>query len=137
MRLSVLALPLAVLLGAGVHPEHTTQTPQPHPAVITGACTPGGNGAVNPPRINMRRADHISWSTNSALVASFTITPKEAGNWPFEAAAFAGTRSSPAVTPQPLPSALENHPYAYNVTVVCTNGTVEVIDPDIIIGSGT
>lgn len=137
MRLSVLALPLAVLLGAGAHPEHTTQTPPPQRANITAVCNGSGNGAVNPPRINMRRAEHIEWSANSPQVASFTITPKEAGNWPFEAAAFAGTRSSPAVTPQPLPSALENHPYAYNVTVICTDGTVEVIDPDIIIGSGT
>lgn len=137
MRLRVLALPLAVLLGTSAPTGHPVQAPQPQRATITGVCTPGGSGAVNPQRINMRRADHIAWSTNAAQVVSFTITPKEEGNWPFEASAFAGTRFNPAVTPQPLASARENHPYAYNVTVLCADGTVEVIDPDIIIGSGT
>lgn len=137
MRLRVLALPLAVLLGTSATIGHPAQSPQPQRAIITGACTPGGSGSVNPPRINMRRADHIAWSTNSVRVVSFTITPKVQENWPFEASAFAGTRFTPAVTPQPLASARENHPYAYNVTVLCADGTVEVIDPDIIIGSGT
>jgi hypothetical protein len=137
MQLPALALTLILLVGAVSVPEPTAQTPQPQRANITAACTGSGNGSVNPPRINMRRTDHIAWSTNSDLVASFTITPKEAENWPFAASSFAGTPQEPAVTPQPLASALENHSYAYNVTVICTDGTVEVIDPDIIIGSGT
>lgn len=136
MQLPALALPLILLLGAVSASERTAQTPPPQRANITAVCNGSGNGAVNPPRINMRRAEHIEWSANSPQVASFTITPKVAENWPFAAMSFSGTPQAPAVTPQPLATALENHPYAYNVTVLCTDGTVEVIDPDIIIGRG-
>lgn len=139
MRLSALALPLVLLLSDGGIPRIDAhgQARPPQPAVITAACTPGGTPAVNPPRIRMTRADHIRWSAGSGRVASFTITPKDPGNWPFAAQAFAGTPDAPALTPLPLASAVEEHPYAYNVTLVCSDGTVQIIDPDIIIGRGS
>lgn len=138
MRLHVLVLPVAVVLATlpASAPDSPT-APVPRQAFITGACNPSENPAVNPPRIDMARVDHIEWRTQSPQVASFTITPKVPENWPFAAQSFAGTRDTPAVTPQPLPTALLNHTYSYNVILLCSDGSTQVIDPDIIIGSGS
>lgn len=136
MHLRAFVLPVALLLAAS--PASTPDADRvPRQAFITGACNPSGNAAVNPQRIDMTRVDNIEWHSQSPRVASFTITPKVPENWPFAAQSFAGTRDTPAVTPQPLPSALLNHTYSYNVNIVCEDGTTQLIDPDIIIGSGT
>lgn len=135
MRLRVLALPLvaAVALTALADaPEPISRVPRQ--ASVTAACTPGGNPGVNPPSIAMARADHIEWRSASPAAVRWVITPKDPNNWPFAQQSFTGTPEAPAVTPQPLPSAIANHPYAYNVTVTCADGTTQLIDPDIIIG---
>ena len=135
MRLRVVTLPVLLLLATSAVWAHRPDARRvPKQANITAACTPGGNPGVNPPSIAMTRADHIEWGSVSPRAVSWTITPKDPDDWPFEAESFTGTPGSPAVTPNPLPGALLNHAYGYNVTVVCRDGTSQVIDPDIIIG---
>lgn len=135
MRLRVAALPVLVILAApALLALRTDGRPAPKQANITAACTPGGNPGVNPPSIAMRRADHIVWGSVSPKAVAWTITPKDTLDWPFAAMSFTGTPTAPAVTPQPLPGAVLHHAYGYNVTVVCADGTSQLIDPDIIIG---
>lgn len=135
MRLRVLTLPVLLLLATSAVLAHRPEARRvPKEAKITAACTGGGNPGVHPPSIAMARADHIVWVSVSRRAVSWTITPKDPANWPFAELSFTGTPESPAVTPPPLPGALLNHAYSYNVTVVCSDGTSQVIDPDIIIG---
>jgi hypothetical protein len=82
----------------------------------------------------MGRQDSVVWREPSGRARSWTITPKDTTDWLFEQRAFAGSQESPAVTPRPRPDALENHPYAYRVSIVCADGTTQDVDPDIIIG---
>jgi hypothetical protein len=135
MRLRVVTVPVLLLVALSAVWAHRPEVRRvPRAANITAACTPGGNPGVHPPSIAMARADHIAWTSVSPRAVSWTITPKDPANWPFAEPSFTGTPGSPAVTPQPLPGALLNHVYGYNVTVVCSDGTSQVIDPDIIIG---
>lgn len=135
MRLRVVILPLvlmlAVALASAVRPDAARA---PKYADITAACTPGGKGHVSPPTIAMKRADNIEWRSVSPRAVSWTITPKDPADWPFDDGSFTGTERSGAVTPSPRAAATLNHAYRYNVTVVCRDGTSETIDPDIIIG---
>ena len=140
MRLRAIAMPLVAVLAAAslLQPQPGSEGDAvrvPKQANITAACNPQRNGAVNPERIDMTRLDHVEWRSVSPKAVSFTITPKDPGNWPWAETSFSGTADSAAVTPAPLPSAQLNHPYAYNVTVRCDDGSTEVIDPDIIIGT--
>ena len=135
MRLRVTTLPLLALLAVSAALAiHDAVTRVPKQANITAACNPSGNPSVNPQRIDMLRVDHVEWRSVSPGAVAWTITPKDPANWPWAEASFTGTPDAPAVTPQPLPGALLNHLYSYNVTVVCRNGTTQLIDPDIIIG---
>jgi hypothetical protein len=134
MRLRVLTLPALLALAVGFYPGADDAPPVPRYANITAACNPSGNPSVNPARINMNRVDHIEWRAQSPRVASFTISPKDPANWPFAQASFSGTGEAPAVTPSPVAGARANHSYAYNVTIQCTDGSTQIIDPDIIIG---
>jgi len=136
MRLRILVLPVLLAFGDSPVREPAGFHPPPRQVFVTGACTPAGDPGVNPPRIDVTRVDHIVWRIQSPRAASFTITPKDPEDWPFESMSFAGTRDAPAVTPEPLPNAKLNHVYSYNVTIVCTDGTVQVIDPEIVIGPG-
>lgn len=135
MRLRVVTLPFLLLVAGSMLWAARPEAPRaPKQANITAACTPGDNPGVNPPTIAMQRADHIVWGSVSPRAVSWTITPKDPANWPWSEMSFTGTPEAPAVTPQPLPGALANHVYSYNVTVVCRDGTTQLIDPDIIIG---
>ena len=82
----------------------------------------------------MTRQDNIVWRVLGQGATSFTITPKDPANWLFDQGSFSGTPAEPATTPSPRASALPNHPYAYNVTIECADGTTQLIDPDIVIG---
>ena len=135
MRLRVFAVPVILLVTVSAPwGTHREMRRDPKEANITAACTPGDNPGVNPPTIAMKRADHIVWGSVSPRAVSWTITPKDPSNWPFAEQSFTGTPDAPAVTPPPLASAILNHAYSYNVTVVCSDGSSQVIDPDIIIG---
>jgi len=135
MRLRIVTLPVVMFLTlAALWAGGPDARRVPKQANITAACTPGDNPGVHPPSIAMKRADHIVWGSVSPGAVSWTITPKDPANWPWSEMSFTGTPEAPAVTPQPLPGALANHVYSYNVTVVCRDGTSQLIDPDIIIG---
>jgi len=136
MRLRVLALPVLAAVAFAAAPRDTESPVDraPVPANIIGACSPGASPSVRPPSIAMRRIDNIEWRSGSPGATSWTITPKNPQDWPFAQQSFTGTGDGAAVTPQPLTSAVANHPYAYNVTITCADGSTQVIDPDIIIG---
>jgi len=137
MRLHVVTLPvLLILLGVLVSTRRPEGARAPQRANLVAACTgaPNDTARVEPPSIAMRRADHVEWWSRSPNADSFAVTPKDPADWPFAEPIFKGTRGAPAVTPQPDSSATLNHPYRYNVTVFCRNGTTQTIDPDIIIG---
>lgn len=106
----------------------------PQFANIVAACTPGATPQVQPQRVTMTRQDNVIWRVTSGQAASWTISPKNPSDWLFAQASFTGTPENPATTPQPRAEALANHPYAYNVSITCADGSVQVIDPDIVIG---
>jgi len=135
MRLRVTILPLLVsltLVAAAANRGRTLRAPKQ--ASVTGACTPGATPQITPSTIAMQRADNVVWGSVSRNATSWTITPKDTLDWPWTERSFTGTPAAPATTPQPLASALANHPYRYNVRVECADGTAQNIDPDIIIG---
>lgn len=136
MRRYALSLaPLVVLVAAGFARSGSTAAFDPRFANITAACTPANNPQVQPPRITMARQDSIIWREQSGRAVSWTITPKNAEDWLFDQATFTGNRGGTAVTRRPRAGALANHPYRYNVRIVCADGTAQAIDPDIIIGA--
>ncbi len=119
-------------------PAHRADAPAVEPAprfaTITAACTPANNPQVRPPRIEMSRADHVEWREPSGRAVEWVISPKDPEDWPFAHDSYTGTRDGPAVTPQPRADAVADHPYAYEVTITCADGSTQVIDPDIVIG---
>ena len=127
-------VPLVALVVAGFARSGDEAPPEPRFATITAACNPSDNAQVQPNRVLMRRVDHVEWREPSGRAAAWVISPKDPADWPFPQASYAGTQAAPAVTPTPRPDALIDHPYAYNVTITCVDGSTEVIDPDIIIG---
>jgi hypothetical protein len=135
MRLRVMILPLLVLLTLTAAAAHRGRTPRaPQEAKVTGACNASDQARINPPSIAMRRSDNVVWTSSSPQATSWTVTPKDTLDWPWTQRSFTGTPATPATTPQPLPSAIEKHPYRYNVLVRCADGSTQNIDPDIIIG---
>ncbi len=137
MHLRVITLPVLALLVLSASVANRARTPRaPRQANVTGACTPEATPQINPPSIAMQRADNVVWGSVSPNATSWTITPKDPRDWPWTQRSFTGTREAPATTPPPLASALANHPYRYNVRVLCADGTVQNIDPDIVIGDG-
>jgi hypothetical protein len=136
MRLRVIILPLAAVLAAAVAAVRAPALPVPQQANVTSACTPGTQAQVTPATIAMKRTDNVVWGSVSPNATSWTIAPKDTLDWLWSQRTFTGTPKTPATTPEPLASAKVNHPYRYKVTVVCEDGTTQVIDPDIIIGGG-
>lgn len=135
MRLRVMILPVLVLLTLAAAATTRGHTPRaPKEAKVVGACTPSEQPRVNPPSIAMRRSDNVVWTSASQGATSWTITPKDTLDWPWAQRTFTGTPEAGATTPEPLASAIERHPYQYNVLVQCADGTSQTIDPDIIIG---
>lgn len=137
MRLRVMTFPLLVVLAVAAAATHGTPAFRaPKQANVTAACTPANNPRIAPASIALSRADNVEWHSVSPNATSWTITPKDTLDWPFAQRSFTGTPQSPATTPQPLPSAVANHPYHYKVTIRCSGMGPQVIDPDIIIGTG-
>ena len=132
----LLVLPAVLLAAAGFVASGDEAPRDPQLANIVGACSPSENGAVQPPVIRMRRIDNVVWRSASPNVASWVITPKEAGDWPFAAAFHAGNQQAGADSGLPTEGAEAERAYRYNVTITCANGSTEVIDPEIIIGDG-
>ncbi len=136
MRLRVMILPLLVLLTLTAAAANRGRTPRaPKEAKVTGACTPSGKAQITPAEhrdaaVGQRRVG----ARRPRSATSWTITPKDTLDWPWAERSFTGTPAAAATTPQPLPSAIEKHPYRYNVLVQCADGTTQDIDPDIIIG---
>ena len=133
-RSAIVFIPVLALAVVGFGRADSDVAFDPQFANIAGACTPGNNPQVQPVRVTMTRQDNIVWRVLGQRATSFTITPKDPANWLFDQASFTGTPAAPATTPSPRASALPNHPYAYNVTIQCADGTTQLIDPDIVIG---
>ena len=136
MRLRALSLSLVPVLVVTVAAVRAPAFRTPHRADITAACTPDKKPFVTPPSISMKRADIVEWRSVSPKADSWTITPKDPGDWPWKEGSFSGNRDTTAVTPPPLPSARTDHPYRYEVRIRCDDGTTQTIDPDIIISTG-
>jgi hypothetical protein len=130
------AFALTVLTVLALSAAAATRARAPRQANVTGACTPQATPQITPPTIAMQRSDIVVWGSVSSNATSWTITPKDTLDWPWSQRSFTGTPRAPATTPQPLASALANHPYRYNVRVQCADGTAQNIDPDIVIGDG-
>lgn len=133
-RYSIGLVPLLVFAVAGLVRPDAEEAAVPRFANITAACNASGNPQVQPPQIDMKRADSIIWREPSGRATSWVITPKDPENWPFAQSSFTGTQALPATTQRPVASALENHTYSYNVDIVCADSTQQHIDPDIVIG---
>jgi len=135
MRLRVLTLPVATLLSATALTVHRAPTPRvPQQAQITAACTSGTTPKVTPATIALARADNIQWRSVSPGATSWTITPKDPKNWLFAVTSITGSPQSPATSPQPLQSAVAGYHYRYMVRITCSDGSSQVIDPDIVVG---
>jgi hypothetical protein len=135
MRLRVLTLPLVALASATAVTTSRTPVPRvPQQAQITSACTQGSTPQVTPATIAMARADNIQWRSVSPGATSWTITPKDPKNWLFEATSITGNPESPATSTRPLPSAVAGYHYGYSVRITCSDGSSQVIDPDIVVG---
>lgn len=135
--------PLALILGSvatlafvGFSGPSGDVPPDPRFATITGACNEGENPQVQPNRVLMSRADHVEWREPSGRATQWVISPKDPEDWLFPEASYTGTQEAPATTPSPREDALADHPYGYNVTITCSDGSTEVIDPEIVIGDG-
>lgn len=127
-------LPIALISAAGFA-SRDSEVRDPRFANIVGTCGPAAaEPAVVPPRVFMSRADSVVWRVTGGGATSWTITPKDPEDWLFDQTSFTGTPESPAVTRRPREEALPDHPYAYNVSVTCPDGTTQLIDPDIVIG---
>ena len=133
-RLALAAVPVLALVAVGFVNADADRVPEPKFASITGACNASGSPQVQPGRIQMLRADNVVWREPSGRAASFTIEPKNPQDWAFAQASFTGTPQQPATTPPPSPNAVAGHPYAYKVTIRCSDGSTQVIDPDLVIG---
>jgi hypothetical protein len=104
---------------------------------IDARCTGGENTSVTlrPWNLKVRQGDDVRWVLNAnANSDDITITPKREA-WPFvDKPPYKGGKGRPARTGGMRPNAKGR--YAYNVTLICTNGakadTVQ-IDPDIIV----
>ncbi len=131
MRLRSMAVPFVVpvvfMLGVA------TVARAPKDVTITAACNTSGNPDVQPQRRDMTRADHVEWREPSGRASSWMITPKDTANWPF-ADTIRGNQETPAATAIPAPSAPANHDFGYDVTIYCADGTVQHVDPIIVIG---
>ncbi len=137
MRPSALILGSAATLAfVGFSGTSGDAPPEPRFATVTAACTPGENPQVQPNRVLMTRADHVEWREPSGRATQWVISAKDPEDWPFPAASYTGTQEVPATTPTPRQDALQDHPYAYNVTISCSDGSTQTIDPEIVIGDG-
>jgi hypothetical protein len=135
MRLRVLIFPLAGLMAAAAVTTSPSGPPRvPQQAQITAACTPGSTPQVTPAVVAMARADIVQWRSVSSGATSWTITPKDPKDWLFAVASIVGNPQSPATSPQPLQSAVAGHHYRYTVRITCSDGSSQVIDPDIVGG---
>ncbi|MCG6955700.1 MAG: hypothetical protein LJF04_06885 [Gemmatimonadetes bacterium] len=137
MKLRVLTFPLAGLVAATAVTTSRTALPRvPQQAQITAACTPGSTPQVTPATVAMARTDIVQWRSVSSGATSWTITPKDTTDWLFAVDSITGNPEEPATSPEPLESAAAGHPYRYMVTITCSDGSSQVIDPDIVIGGG-
>jgi hypothetical protein len=137
LALLLSTLLLGTLGFAGSRTDEAPGTPEvrdPRFVNIAGACNPNETGAVQPPSIRIRRLDNVVWRSVSPNAASWVITPKVAGDWPFATPAHAGSPQTDADSGLPVEGAQAERPYRYNVTVTCADGSQEVIDPEIVIG---
>ena len=106
---------------------------------IVGACT-SPNPRVAPPSITVNGADEVHWRDPSGQANSFTVEPKEVGNWPFATPRSGANRGQPANSGRPQGRTIGGQPvqpgqvYSYKITILCPGGGIQIIDPDIIIG---
>ena len=100
---------------------------------IVAACNASQSPNVQPQRIQIERIDHVEWVENSGRATSWTITPKDTLAWPFGSRSFTGSRGGSATSPTPT-GGQDGVAYRYNVTINCEDGSVQRIDPDIVIG---
>ncbi len=104
---------------------------------IDARCTGGDNTSITirPWNLRIRQGDEVSWVLNrNANSSDITITPKRE-NWPFaDQPPYRGSKATPARTGGMRPNAQGR--YAYNVSLICTNGArsdTVMVDPDIIV----
>jgi hypothetical protein len=94
----------------------------------------GGRIGVHPWRMNVTKADGVTWFVPANDKAVW-ITPKDPANWPFDSDTIKVT-SGNSVTSTNFKPTVEAGTYKYKVTGVCDNtggpDTV-VLDPDMII----
>jgi hypothetical protein len=131
MRLRSIALPVfvPVVFAIGVS---TVTMRDPQGVNIVAACNPSGNPSVQPLKREMKRADHVEWRESAKKATSWMITPKDPANWPF-ADTIRGNQNSPANSLTPAAGAPAGVPFGYEVTIFCTDGRVQHIDPEIVI----
>lgn len=132
MRLRSLVLP--ALLPAALWLGVSTTTGASVPVNIVSDCG-SGNPGVNPSSpVHITHQDWVLWREPAHKATSWTITPKNAKNWPFPNP-IRGNAKQPANSGKPAASAPANDTVGYTVTIVCKNGKKQSIDPIIIIGS--
>jgi hypothetical protein len=132
MRLRFLALP--ALLPAVVWLGASTAAGGPKSVKIVAACDSANHPTVQPLRRDMKRQDHVEWTEPAHKANAWMITPKDQEDWPF-ADTIRGDQQHSASSATPAPSAPAGHPFGYEVTIYCANGTTQHIDPIIIIGN--
>ncbi len=134
-RAALVSLPVLAVAAAGFVWAGEAPVPAPRFANIVAACAgDGSQPSVEPNRVLMNRVDSVVWREPSGRSSRFVISPKNPQNWLFDQQSFAGTPQSPATTRRPRAGAAAGVAYAYNVTITCTDGRTQVIDPDIVIG---
>jgi len=132
MRLRSLVLPFTAMSTLAL--VAFTLPREPKGVQIVAACNASGNLDVQPQRRDMSRQDHVEWREQSGRAVSWMITPKDPENWPF-ADTIRGNQTTPASTGLPETSAPAAVPFAYSVTITCSDGSMQTIDPDIMIGN--
>ena len=132
---TLVSLPVLAVAAAGFVWGGEAPVPEPRFANIVAACAgQGTQPSVRPNRVLMNRVDSIVWREQTGRSSRFVISPKNPENWLFDQQSFTGTPQSPARTRRPSPGAAAGVPYAYNVTITCSDGRTQIIDPDIVIG---
>jgi hypothetical protein len=129
----LVAVPLVLAVAASARPR------LPRAVRIVAACNPSENPRVEPQSRSMARQDNVEWREETERATAWMITPKDRERWPF-ADTIRGNQDAPAATGLPttttglLASARDSVRYQYDVTITCQDGTVQHIDPEIVIG---
>ena len=128
----LVTVPLVLAVAASARPR------APRTVRIVAACNPSENPRVEPESRSMARQDHVEWQEQTGRATAWMITPKDAERWPF-ADTIRGSQDMPAATDSPsttglLASARDSVRYQYDVTITCQDGTIQHIDPEIVIG---